>query len=163
MQRIVKRFLLHKQRESDEINELDLDELKQDLQMIRYEMNNDSKRAREEIKELLNFMNNGIKLIGEYVFQNINEMNYDGDLRKKFNDFKNNEFDLKNDEDETSDRVSKSSNPKLDTIQELNDIDLIEKDNLILNVNNLQSNKPSPNNTNNQKINMIFTLSDKDN
>jgi hypothetical protein len=30
MQRIVKRFLLHKQRENDEINEFDLDELKQD-------------------------------------------------------------------------------------------------------------------------------------
>jgi hypothetical protein len=118
MQRIVKRFLLHKQRESDEINEFDLDELKQDLQMIRYEMNNDSKRAREETKEILNYMNNGIKLIGEYVFQHNNETNQNGDLTRKFNDYKNSEIDLKYQEDETNELISPS--PKLDTIQEEN-------------------------------------------
>jgi hypothetical protein len=159
MQRIVKRFLLHKQRESDEINEFDLDELKQDLQMIRYEMNNDSKRAREEIKELLTFMNGGIKLIGEYVFQNTKEINHNDDLVKKFAEYKNSEIDLKyKDEDEENDNNSKSSNPKLDTIQEVNDIDLaeLENDGLILNVNKLQSNltsqKISFNNNENEKI-----------
>ena len=48
MQRIVKRFLLHKQRETDEVGETDFEELKQDLQMVRYEMINDLKKSREE-------------------------------------------------------------------------------------------------------------------
>ena len=68
MQRIVKRFLLHKQRETDEVGETDFDELKQDLQMVRYEMSNDLKRYREENYRLISHIHNGILLLGEYGF-----------------------------------------------------------------------------------------------
>jgi hypothetical protein len=70
MQRIVKRFLLHNQRENDESKEVDLSELKQDLQMIRYEFNNDERRSKEELKSLLNHIDSGIKIIGQHVFRN---------------------------------------------------------------------------------------------
>jgi hypothetical protein len=70
MQRIVKRFLLHKQRENDEVNEMDLSELKQDLQMIRYEFNNDERRSKQELKNLLNHIDSGIKIIGQQMFRN---------------------------------------------------------------------------------------------
>ncbi len=66
MQRIVKRFLLHKQREKDEVGEADFDELKQDLQMVRYEMNNDLKRYREENYRLFTHIHSGIVLLGNF-------------------------------------------------------------------------------------------------
>jgi hypothetical protein len=91
MQRIVKRLLLHKQRENDDFNDLDFDELKNDLQMIRYEMNNDSKKAREEIIEVLNHINLGIKIIGEEVFKS----DINTDLARKFKDYKLTEFAMK--------------------------------------------------------------------
>jgi hypothetical protein len=91
MQRIVKRLLLHKQRENDDFNDIDFDELKQDLQMIRYEMNNDSKKAREEIIEVLNHINLGIKIIGEEVFKS----DINTDLAQKFYDYKLTEFTMK--------------------------------------------------------------------
>ena len=84
MQRIVKRFLHHKQRENDEAKEVDLSELKQDLQMIRYEFNNDERRSKEELKNLLNHIDTGIKIIGQHVFQN----SADGDeLSLKFRNY----------------------------------------------------------------------------
>lgn len=64
MQRIVKRFLLHKQRETDEVGEADFDELKQDLQMVRYEMLNDLKRYREENNRNISLIHSGIVLLG---------------------------------------------------------------------------------------------------
>lgn len=70
MQRIVKRFLLHKQRESDEVGEADFDELKQDLQMVRFEMLNDLKRSRDDTARLISNIQSGLLLIGEEVFGN---------------------------------------------------------------------------------------------
>lgn len=68
MQRIVKRFLLHKQRESDEVGEADFDELKQDLQMVRFEMLNDLKRSRDDTNRLISTMQAGLIIIGDEVF-----------------------------------------------------------------------------------------------
>jgi hypothetical protein len=77
MQRIVKRFLLHKQRETDEVSEADFDELKQDLQMVRYEMLNDLKRYREENYRLIAHIHDGILLLGklDYLLLGINVLN----------------------------------------------------------------------------------------
>ena len=69
MQRIVKRFLLHKQRESDEIGEIDLEELKQDLQMVRFETLNDLKRIRNESNHLLGYLSQKLLLIGDEIFK----------------------------------------------------------------------------------------------
>jgi hypothetical protein len=70
MQRIVKRFLLHSQRESDDNHERDFEELKQDLQMIRYEMLNDLKRSKEESYQSVSLIHAGLSIIGEEVFKN---------------------------------------------------------------------------------------------
>lgn len=70
MQRIVKRFLLHKQRESDNVGEADFEELKQDLQMVRFEMLNDLKRSRDETSRMITTIHAGLVLIGEEMFVN---------------------------------------------------------------------------------------------
>lgn len=70
MQRILIRFLLEKERESDEVGEGDFGELKQDLQMIRFEMLNELKQSREEMYRLTGHLNTGILLMGEEVFKN---------------------------------------------------------------------------------------------
>lgn len=89
MQRIVKRFLLHKQRESDEVGEADFDELKQDLQMVRYEMLNDLKRTREESYRMIAHINSGLLIIGEEMFKESNSEN-----SNRFKDYKNSDLDL---------------------------------------------------------------------
>jgi hypothetical protein len=66
MQRIVKRFLLHSQRESEGF-EKEFEELKQDLQMIRYEMANDLKRTKEEQFQSMNLMHTGLNLLGDEI------------------------------------------------------------------------------------------------
>jgi hypothetical protein len=88
MQRIVKRFLLHKQRETDDFGEADFEELKQDLQMVRFEMMNDLKRSREETARLVNHINYGVCLIGEEIFRDSQNEN-----SKKFREFKVTEYD----------------------------------------------------------------------
>jgi hypothetical protein len=98
MQRIVKRFLLHKQRESDEVGEADFDELKQDLQMVRYEMLNDMKRVREDTTRLVSHLTHGLSLLGDEIFKNnlkVNENNKENENYQRFNaEFKNFDFDL---------------------------------------------------------------------
>lgn len=92
MQRIVKRFLLHKQRESDEVGEADFDELKQDLQMVRFEMLNDLKRSRDETSRLISSIQAGLMLIGEEMFINSKSEN-----AARFKEFKTvTENDLNN-------------------------------------------------------------------
>ncbi|RNA03569.1 Short transient receptor potential channel 6 [Brachionus plicatilis] len=88
MQRIVKRFLLHKQRESDEVGETDLEELKQDLQMSRYETLNDLKRIRDENYRLMGYLSQGILLIGEEIFKDHKSEN-----AIRFRDLKNAELE----------------------------------------------------------------------
>jgi hypothetical protein len=106
MQRIVKRFLLHKQRESDEIGEMDFDELKQDLQMIRFELLNDLRQSSEQTTRLVAQLQAGLALIGEEVLRNSANGN---DALNKFRDYNNSNNNLNaasttfNDEhDETS-------------------------------------------------------------
>jgi hypothetical protein len=83
MQRIVKRFLLHNQRESDGF-EKEFQELKQDLQMIRYEMTNDLKRAKEDSYHSQHLIHAGLNVLGDEVFRDsTNEANL-----ARFNEYK---------------------------------------------------------------------------
>ena len=41
MERVAKRFLLHNKRERKDVKESDFEELKQDMHMMRHELNND--------------------------------------------------------------------------------------------------------------------------
>ncbi len=70
MQRIIKRFLLHKQRETDEVNEFSFEELKQDMQMIRFEINHDVKKTREEIMHMLGHLDKSMTLVSDAVLGN---------------------------------------------------------------------------------------------
>ena len=88
MQRIVKRFLLHRDRDSDDVNEMDFDELKQDLQMIRYEMNNDLKKSRDETTRILKHVNSGLLLLGEQVFKDCRS----NDLLDRYHKYKSTKF-----------------------------------------------------------------------
>lgn len=84
MQRIVKRFLLHNQRETNETNERNFDELKQDLQMIRYEMQNDLKKSKEESFHSITLLHAGLTILGEEIFRNTTNLDNLG----RFNDYK---------------------------------------------------------------------------
>ena len=98
MQRIVKRFLLHKQRESDEVGEADFDELKQDLQMVRYEMMNDLKRYRDENNRLISNIQAGVLLLGEELYKNSS-----GRSSRRFREYKetaDKNYEFENDEDD---------------------------------------------------------------
>jgi hypothetical protein len=89
MQRIVKRFLLHKQRETDEVGETDFEELKQDLQMVRYEMINDLKKSREETLRLIHHISSGLIIIGDELFLSKESLN-----SNKFKEFSATEFEF---------------------------------------------------------------------
>ena len=87
MQRIVKRFLLHQQRESDE-KENDVGEIKQDLQMVRFEMINDLKKTREDTFRIVNNIQNGLLILGEEIFKAS-----DFDSIRKFREYKSIDFE----------------------------------------------------------------------
>lgn len=92
MERVVKRFILHNNRENEDIRESDFDELKQDVQMVRVEMLTDLKRAREDTLKYVSLMHNGLSLIGEFLFQSEDSSDLIRDFRhfqlyeKQFND-----------------------------------------------------------------------------
>ena len=64
--RMIKRFLLHKQREEQgEIHEGDFEELKQDIQMLRYELLNRLEETREDLSKNSHLLNEGVMIVGE--------------------------------------------------------------------------------------------------
>jgi hypothetical protein len=130
MQRIVKRFLLHKQRETDEVGETDFEELKQDLQMVRYEMINDLKKSREETLRLIHHISSGLILIGDELFSSKESLN-----STKFKEFSATEFefydnftDLKLKEPSTSKDENNLNNNSIPSVK--NNFSIINKDTL---------------------------------
>ena len=80
--RIVKRFSLYKQREKDEVGDVNFEELKQDLQMVRFEMLNDLKRSREETIRMVSQLHTGVALIGEEIYRG-----QDNEASRKFMEY----------------------------------------------------------------------------
>lgn len=108
MIRIVKRFLLHYQKDSENSLTREFEELKQDIQMIRYEMLNDIKKSREEIINTTYLLHSGISLVGAELFLNSSS----SDLLGLFRQFKTIGSDIReNMIDESS--ASSSSNGRL--------------------------------------------------
>ena len=68
--RVSKRFLLHNNRENEEVKESDFDELKQDLQMARFEMLGDVRRIRENMLSYGLMLHKGLASVGRYLNQN---------------------------------------------------------------------------------------------
>ena len=66
MKRVTKRFLLHKQREEqEEIREGDFEELKQDIQMLRFEMLGRLDETRDDLSRNSHLLNEGVLIIGD--------------------------------------------------------------------------------------------------
>ncbi|CAF3440747.1 unnamed protein product [Rotaria socialis] len=76
MERVIKRFLLHKQREEqDEIREGDFEELKQDIQMLRFEMMNRLDETRDDLARNSLLLNEGVLVVGELLSSLTRETN----------------------------------------------------------------------------------------
>ena len=86
MQRIVKRFLLHNQRESEGFKKGFI-EFKQDLQMCRYELLNGMKAKKENIFHVQNLTHAGLNILGDELFHKRrskkSDLNY-----SRFNEYK---------------------------------------------------------------------------
>jgi predicted DNA binding CopG/RHH family protein len=65
MQRIIKRFLLRSQIEKEKGDEGDAEQIKQDLQMFRFEMHIDLKRTRMNYLKSLAVIHGGISVMGD--------------------------------------------------------------------------------------------------
>lgn len=76
--------MLHNQRDSDNAYERNFEELKQDLQMMRYEMINDLKRSKEESFQHTSLIHGGLTLLGEHLLKNS-----DYRIKQKFVEYKN--------------------------------------------------------------------------
>lgn len=65
MERVVKRYLMHNQGDSDDPKQNEVDELKQDLQTMRYELLNDLKKSREDNVRNMLTVNGCIQFVAE--------------------------------------------------------------------------------------------------
>ncbi len=65
MQRIIKRFLLSNDRENDKVNQTNISELKQDLQMVRFEVQNNTKKTKLETAKSIKTLHAGVSLLCE--------------------------------------------------------------------------------------------------
>jgi hypothetical protein len=76
MERVKKRFLLHKQREEqEEIREGDFEELKQDIQMLRFELLHRLDEARGDLRKNSQLLNDGVLIIGDLLSVLVNDTN----------------------------------------------------------------------------------------
>jgi hypothetical protein len=63
MERVVKRFLMHNQNDFDDPKQNEYDEFKQDLQLIRFEIINNFKKAREDSMRNMFCINAGLEFL----------------------------------------------------------------------------------------------------
>lgn len=84
MERVIKRFLLHNNRENDDVRESDFDELKQDVQMVRYEMLSYLRQNKEDAVRYTSVLHNGLSLLGEFVCESLQ----DSDVAYGFEQYK---------------------------------------------------------------------------
>jgi hypothetical protein len=141
IQRIVKRFLLSKQRESDDVNETDFEELKQDLQMIRFEIANQLRNNNDDTMRYISLIHNGIVILGEEILKN--EEN-DSEIIKKFAELKVVEMELQElsaeveADNSNSDKTQAPIDRKAISLDEgLNTIDKLENEIKVVKLNSL--------------------------
>lgn len=77
MQRVVKRYLMHNQGDSDDPKQNDFDDIRQDLQQAKFEIVNDLKKTREESLRNAFTINNGIQYIAEELLMISPEKKFD--------------------------------------------------------------------------------------
>lgn len=84
----MKRFLL-RQRESEK-REGGIEEIKQDLQMVRFEMHNDLKKSGKNSLKSLHNLHNGVAIMGDQIMNNSSN----NVLSDHFIDFKSYKTDI---------------------------------------------------------------------
>ena len=99
MERVIKRFLLHNNRENEDVRESDFDELKQDVQMVRFEMLNCLRQNKENAARNTSILHNGLSILGDFVCQSMQ----DSDLAAGFRKFQEFDKSLDNELDDYSD------------------------------------------------------------
>jgi hypothetical protein len=72
MERVVKRYLMHNQGEVDDLKQSECEEIKQDMQLMRYEIKNDMKKSREDTIRNMLIINNGMQFIAEELIEQCN-------------------------------------------------------------------------------------------
>ena len=93
MERVAKRFLLHNNRENEDVKESDFDELKVDVQTLRFEMLTDVRKARESLVRYISILHKGLTILGETFYKKSDTAS---DVSKKYTLFKSNEQSLRN-------------------------------------------------------------------
>jgi len=83
MARVVKRFLLHNNRENEEIKESDFDELKQDVQTVRFEILNDLNNVKGNTTEFAHMVHTGIASLCDSLVK----YNQNYEMEQKFKEF----------------------------------------------------------------------------
>lgn len=110
MERVVKRFLLHNNRETEDIRESDFDELKQDVQMVRFESLNSLRQNKEDAVRYTSILHNGLSILGEFVCQSMQN----SDILANLRDFQQYEKKLDEEFDDYSDS-SKQTNSQFNS------------------------------------------------
>ena len=68
MERVAKRFLLHNNQQREDVKESDFDELKQDIRMVRHELNNDVISFTRNLVNYTAMLHKGISTLCENFF-----------------------------------------------------------------------------------------------
>ena len=68
MERVARRFLLHNRRENEDVKESDFDDLKQELNMAKYEILNNSKLIKENLKGYETILQKGLRILNQCFF-----------------------------------------------------------------------------------------------
>jgi hypothetical protein len=68
MERVARRFLLHNRRENEEVKESDFDEVKQELNMAKYEVLNKSEQIKGNLKDYESVLHKGFTQLGHWFY-----------------------------------------------------------------------------------------------
>ncbi len=99
MERVIKRFLLHNNRENEDIRESDFDELKQDVQIVRFEMLNYLRQNKEDAAKYTSILHNGLLTLGDFVCSSMQN----SEIEEGFKDYQKFEKNLEQELDHYQD------------------------------------------------------------
>ena len=91
IRRIVKRFLLRNDKEGKDVTEGGVQEIKNDLQMVRFEMKNHISEVKKATLKSISRVHTGVALVGTPIIAKTEKLK----LAEKFDNFKSFEKDLK--------------------------------------------------------------------
>lgn len=69
MERISKRYLLHNNKEDEDVKENDVDELKFDINALRIELLSELQKARESLLRYIALLHRGLIILGEHFYK----------------------------------------------------------------------------------------------